>query len=208
MIMVRLDVGDKGARDFGQGKGLGAQNMALEKIKKSGEPSDNELAALAKAGDREAFAILIERHYDFIYKVAYQWCAHKNDAEDITQEVCLKLAKALKNYQASAKFTSWLYRIIINSVRDMQRSRFRMNRRHNALKHITQHNMPANQEEETSLMQIWQAVRQLPQKQCDAVLLVYAQELTHAQAAKILEVKESTVSTYIMQAKKSLKGLL
>ncbi len=172
------------------------------------ELGDAELVDAAVGGNRAAFAILLERHYMLIYKIAYQWLGHQSDAEDVTQEVCLKLAKVLKSFDGRAKFSSWLYRIVLNVVRDMQRSRVRQNKRHIALKDITQANFPANQEEATTYSQMWQAVRKLPQKQCDAVLLVYGQELNHFEVAQIMDVKESTVSWYVMEAKKSLKGLL
>jgi RNA polymerase sigma-70 factor (ECF subfamily) len=172
------------------------------------EPADEALIANALAGDRAAFAMLLNRHYMLIYKIAFKWCAHQSDAEDITQEVCLKLATTIKSFDGRSKFTSWLYRVTLNMVRDMQRSTKRRNARHAALLDVSEANMPLSQEEVLLTNELWQAVRQLPQKQCDAVLLVYAQELNHLEAAKIMDVKESTISWYIMEAKKSLKGLL
>ena len=215
MPSYQYDDGDESGiadNEMGNFKNLSdfwTQNMVLNKQQTgTDEPDDETLIMLANNGDRLAFANLIERHYDLIFKIAYQWCANQNDAEDITQEVCLKLAKVLKKFDGRAKFTSWLYRIVLNCTRDMQRSRMRQNKRHIALKDITQGNSPANQEDAASLSQMWQAVRQLPDKQCDAVLLVYAQELNHKEAAQIMNVKESTVSGYVMQARKQLKGLL
>ena len=54
---------------------------------------DIELVKLAKCGDPVAFENLVERNYMLVYKISYKWCRTKEDAEDITQEVFVKLAK-------------------------------------------------------------------------------------------------------------------
>lgn len=169
---------------------------------------DNALAARAVAGDRLAFASLLERHYQFVYRTAYKWCGNQSDAEDVAQDVCVKLAGALAGFDGRSAFRSWLYRITLNAVYDLQRTRSRRHRRHDALQNISATEAPATQEDAVTEAQLWRAVRQLPEKQRDAVLLIYAEELTHAAAALILDVKESTVSWYVHEAKKTLKGLL
>ncbi|VAW17264.1 hypothetical protein MNBD_ALPHA12-901, partial [hydrothermal vent metagenome] len=66
--------------------------------------ADADLARLAANGDREAFAGLVAENYDFIFRVAYKWCGSREDAEDITQDVCIKLARILKTYDGRARF--------------------------------------------------------------------------------------------------------
>ena len=65
-----------------------------------------------------------------------------------------------------------------------------------------------DREAEMTYAQLWQRVHELPEKQRDAVLLVYGEELSHAQAAKVMGCAESTVSSHIHEAKRQLKGLL
>ncbi|HVX73798.1 MAG TPA: RNA polymerase sigma factor, partial [Devosia sp.] len=86
------------------------------------------LVGLAKAGDRTAFGQLVEQNYDFIFRTACKWTGKKSDAEDIAQEVCIKLATAIQSFDGRSAFTSWLYRVTINMVRDMQRSSSRRDR--------------------------------------------------------------------------------
>ena len=83
---------------------------------------NNALVDKAKAGDRPAFSQLVETHYDFIFRTACKWTGKKSDAEDIAQEVCIKLATAIKSFDGRSAFHSWLYRVTLNMVRDMQRS--------------------------------------------------------------------------------------
>ncbi|MBC8394965.1 MAG: RNA polymerase subunit sigma-70, partial [Deltaproteobacteria bacterium] len=58
--------------------------------------NDIELVTLSVDGDTEAFAHLVKRHYMTVYKAAYKWCGIREDAEDIAQEVFIKLAQKLK----------------------------------------------------------------------------------------------------------------
>ena len=170
--------------------------------------SDQDLISSALAGSSQAFSVLLERHYELIYRIAFKWCGNRADAEDVAQEVCVKLASVLKSFDGRAAFTSWLYRVTLNVVRDMQRGRKRQTAKADALASVAQTEQAADQEMETTASQIWQAVAGLPDKQRDAVMLVHAEGLNHAQAADILDCKESTVSWYVHEAKKALKALL
>ena len=166
------------------------------------------LVTRAQKGDSEAFAALIEAHYDLIYRTAYKWSGHRSDAEDIAQDVCVKLGSVIKSFDGRSAFGSWLYRITLNAVRDMQRARGRANRGNDALAEVSPEDSPPEQEEAATRSQLWDAVRRLPEQQRDAVLLVYAEELSHAAAGDIMGCKEATVSWHIHEAKKTLRGLL
>lgn len=166
------------------------------------------LVARAAGGDRAAFAELVSAHYDMIYRTAYKWCRSAPDAEDVAQEVCVKLAGVLKSYDGRAAFSSWLYRITLNAVRDMQRKRSRETRRADALAEVAPDAAPADQEDDMATSELWQAVMALPEKQRDAVMLVYSEEMSHAEAGEVMGCKPNTVAWHIHEAKKALKGLM
>ena len=166
------------------------------------------LVARAQKGDSAAFGELIEAHYEAIYRTAYKWSGNRSDAEDIAQDVCVKLGSVIKGFDGRAAFASWLYRITLNAVRDMQRARSRRSRHAEALAEVSPEDSPPDQEEAATSSQLWDAVRRLPEQQRDAVLLVYAEELSHAAAGEIMGCKEATVSWHIHEAKKTLRGLL
>ena len=170
----------------------------------------NDLALVdrAKDGDRLAFSQLVEKHYDFIFRTACKWTGKKSDAEDIAQEVCIKLATAIQSFDGRSAFTSWLYRVTLNMVRDMQRSTTRRGKNVDAYALIHPEDDPGGQEEATTAREIWTAVGALPEKQREAVMLVYAEDMNHADAAEIMGCKEATVSWHIHEAKKTLRGLL
>jgi RNA polymerase sigma factor (sigma-70 family) len=170
--------------------------------------TDQQLVARAKSGDRNAFAALVERHYDFIHRTACKWLGRRQDAEDIAQEVCVKLATVIQSFDGRSAFTSWLYRVTLNVVRDSQRSSARRGRHMDRLAIVHPEESLPEQEDATASKELWAAVRTLPQQQRDAVLLVYAEEKSHAEAGVIMGCKEATVSWHIHEAKKTLRGLI
>lgn len=173
-----------------------------------GPASTEALAVRARNGDAEAFAELLENHYDRIYRTAWRWCGNASDAEDIAQDVCIKVGAAIARFDGRSAFSSWVFRITLNAVRDWQRAGRRQSRNVDAYAAFTPDERPAEQEEAATSSQLWAAVRRLPEKQRDAVLLVYAEDLSHAQAADIMGIKEATVSFHVHEARKTLRGLL
>lgn len=184
--------------------GLTAAAPAIE----TADAVTRALVARARNGDPEAFGELIEDHYDLIYRTAWKWCGNRVDAEDIAQEVCIKLGGAIAGFDGRSAFSSWVYRITLNAVRDVQRAGKRRGKYTDAYAEVSPEDQPAEQEEATTSRQLWDAVRSLPEKQRDAVLLVYAEDLSHARAAEIMGIREATVSWHVHEARKTLRGLL
>ena len=170
--------------------------------------ADETLIAKALGGDRRAFGLLVERHYDFIFRTACKWCGKVSDAEDVAQDVCVKLASILKSFDGRSAFTSWLYRVTLNAVRDMQRARSRRGRNVDRYAVVAPDEYLPDQEDSAAAKEMWDAVRRLPDQQRDAVLLIYAEGMSHAEAGVIMGCKEATVSWHVHEAKKTLRGLL
>ena len=82
---------------------------------------DSELAARAAAGDGSAFHALVERHRAMVYRLAYQFAGNHYDAEDIAQDVFIKVFRSLDRFRYDAQLTSWLYRIVMNACIDHKR---------------------------------------------------------------------------------------
>lgn len=158
----------------------------------------------AQAGDPQAFEALVEAHYEVMFKMAFKWCGRKSDAEDITQEACIKLARGLHSFRHDCKFTSWLYRLVINAAKDWVKSQGRHPQGDDGLEMVR-----TEEDSEGALYakQVWAGVHSLPDGEKEALLLVMAEGLSHKEAAKILNIKESTVSWRIHEARKKLAAL-
>ena len=169
----------------------------------------DDLVAKAADGCETAFAALIDANYDRIYAMAWRWVGSNADAEDIAQDVCVKLGKAIHGFRGDAAFTTWLHRITYNASIDHLRARQRMQAAEPA-QVVRLIDGPCRSTPETDVMdiQLWDQVRALPPQQRDAVLLVYAQDLSHGEAAEILGCSEKTVSWHLHEARNKLKAEL
>ena len=83
--------------------------------------ADSELIARAAGGDQAAFQALVEQHRSMVYRVAYQFAGNHHDAEDIAQEVFIKVYRSLDRFRQDAQLSSWMYRIVMNACIDHRR---------------------------------------------------------------------------------------
>lgn len=156
-----------------------------------------------------SFSALCERHYDRIYRLGWRWCGSRSGAEDIAQDVCVKLARAIVNYRGEASFTTWLHRITYTTALDHIRSGQRMIAvEPSQIITLIDGGQTQVIQDSTTGDDLWTAVRSLPGQQRDAVLLVYGEEMSHGEAARVMDCSEKTVSWHIHAAKKRLKVLL
>ncbi|MEP1207788.1 MAG: RNA polymerase sigma factor [Rhizobiaceae bacterium] len=173
--------------------------------------SDDHLVQRAVSGDRAGFAALLSRHYDLIFRVAWKWSGQREDAEDITQDVCIRLGRSIASYNGTSSFTTWLYQVVLNATRDHHRRRQASAKKLAAFANEPTRPLvqaPSSDHKDEQASELWHAVRQLPTRQCDAVMLVFGEELTHGEAALVMGCAEGTVSSNIHDAKKRLKQLL
>ncbi|TVQ84316.1 MAG: RNA polymerase sigma factor [Micavibrio sp.] len=181
--------------------GRTAAAMAIE-TQTEAEDEDTQIRRAA-GGDRAAFALLITRHYDKIYGIAWKFCGNRSDAEDVAQEAVIKIARAISSFRFEAAFTSWLYRLTVNAAKDFLRAQSRKSGREMPLKE----ELAATGEESGSgleLKLLLEAVDKLPDAQRDAVMLVCWEGLSHREAAEILDCAETTVSWRLYEARKKL----
>ncbi len=89
------------------------------------EASDAALVAQARAGNGEAFRVLVERHSRKVFRLAFRLSGNEEDAEDIVQETFLRAYRGLERFNEQAQFSSWIYRIAANYALDMLRGRKR-----------------------------------------------------------------------------------
>jgi RNA polymerase sigma-70 factor (ECF subfamily) len=156
--------------------------------------TDDALIRAAHSGDADAFEQLLEAHYDTLYRFAYKWSGDRADAENITQQACIKLAGAIASYRFEAAFTSWLYRVVVNCARDWARDEGRHRAEEAAVTDQPVAPERGNPEHRAYLWQLLSRLDALPDGVKETLLLVHAEGLTHREAASVLNVKESTVS--------------
>ncbi len=169
------------------------------------EKSSEKLAAEAAAGSAEAFRALFERHYDLMYRVAFRTLGQQADAEDLVQEICAALPKKLASFRSDAKFESWLYRVVVNAGRDLMRKRGAQARAADGWGDVEVMQREAAMEKKENLSWLARAMQRLSPELRETVALVLGEEMTHAQAGKVLGLKEGSVSWRMNEVKKELR---
>ena len=169
----------------------------------SGDP-DIDLLSAAIAGDRAAFGELLQRHYDRIHALAWQLTGSRADADDIDQDVCCTLVEKIATFRGEAKFTTWLCRIVFNACRDLRRRRRSFSGFTERLAVLA--GLARTPDGRDLYDGIWlrSAIARMKPAFRDAAVLVAGQQLSHAEAAAILGVAESTISWRMHEVRRLL----
>src|SRR5258707_7268519 len=183
--------------------------------------SDVQLMLDVKAGDEQSFALLLKRYRSPLVNFLYRMVRNREQAEDLAQEVFVRVYRARADYVPSAKFTTWLFRIAtnlaLNSLRDTRHQRMEISldapvtagaeegderMLDVADKHpdIEQHLV-----EEARKAMIRHAIDKLPEKQRAAVLLHKYQELGYGEIAKSLACSESALKSLLFRADRGMR---
>ncbi len=171
---------------------------------------DSQLIDRAGGGDGVAFESLVSRHYMLVYRVAYKWCGIKENAEDITQEVFVTLARTISGYKSSSAFITWLYRITVNTTKDYIKSNARKIANEAAFvrdRAVAQAGA-GTADNPVSPEELYKALDSISPKLKEAVILVLGEGLSHKEAAEVLGCAETTVSWRVFKAKRKLKDIL
>jgi len=187
---------------------------------KLNELSDEDLMLSYRDGSAAAFDVLYARHKGGLYRYVLRQLNNRQDiAAELFQDVWMKLINARLNYQASAKFTTWLYHLAHNRLVDYWRSE--KHRKHQVEFEETteaqvadstidnQHSEPHNELLQKQMhQQIKQAIAELPEEQRSAILLKEEAALSLAEIAQVTGVNRETVKSRLRYGIKRLQGIL
>lgn len=172
----------------------------------TGDDPDSDLLAAAIAGNRDAFAALLERHYDRIHGLAWQLTGTRADADDIAQDVCCTLVEKIAGFRGEAKFSTWLCGMVYNAARDLHRRRRSFSGFTDRLAVLVGLARAPDGRDLHDAMWVKSAIARLAPAYREAAILVAGQQLTHAEAAAILGVAEATVSWRMHEVRRLLSG--
>jgi RNA polymerase sigma-70 factor (ECF subfamily) len=171
------------------------------------ETTDEALARAAALGDRAAFATLLQRHYDRVFALAFRLTGQRAEAEDLTQDVCAALPAKLRGWRGDSRFTTWLYRVVVNASHDRRRRaavRARAADGWGDWEVARQADMAEAAEGRAWLAT---AMASLPVELRDTVALMVDDGMTQGEAALVLGVAEGTVAWRISEVKRRLRAV-
>ena len=151
----------------------------------------------AGSGDRDAFSVLIRRHYDRIYRMGWRLTGTQHDAEDLAHDIMAALPAKLRSYPGEAKFTTWIYRVVMNAATDRARKAGRRAKARAA----------EQAEARESYDWLMAAMRSLTPELRETVALTLGEDLTQREAAEVLGVSEGTVAWRVSEVKAHLRDL-
>jgi RNA polymerase sigma-70 factor, ECF subfamily len=169
--------------------------------------ADEDLALAAAGGDREAFASLLSRHYDSLFRLSFRLTGRAADAEDLTQDICLALPAKLAGFRGTARFSTWLYRVAVNAAHDRRRRAASRIRAADGWGDWEVNRQAANAEAAQNLDWLTGAMATLPDDLRDTAALTMGDEMTQAQAADVLNISEGTVAWRLSEIRKRLRAM-
>ncbi len=170
--------------------------------------SEHDLIEACRDGDREAFGVIFSRHQKRVFSVAIGFFGgNRQTAEDVTQQVFLKLYTSITNFRGDAKLETWLYRITINTCLDEQRKKKRM-------AYIPDFlglgSADANKTHEEKLImretsdEVRRALIEIKPKFRLPIVLKYSEGLSYQEMAEVLGCSEGTIASRLNRGHKML----
>ena len=177
------------------------------------EPLSYELIQDAVRGSHKAFRTIVEKHQAFVYAVAFRFVNDEQDAEDIAQEVFVRLWKSLHTYRQEVKLTTWLYKIVTNRCLDFLKSRHGRQRKNKVEvdkgNHIQDHITPEKELQQQELKRIIQeAAEELTPKQRAVFILRDLEGLTTEEVSETLSMSAGNIKSNLFYARQKMSEKL
>lgn len=183
-------------------------------------PDDRVLVERAQAGETEAFRTLVERHMKSVYAVAFDMTGDHHEAEDVSQEVFLRMFQTLARFRGEARISTWLYRATVNVCIDRSRKKAWRLFRGRTIddgdgesveppERVGALSQPETEAEKSLLQQqIWQAMSSLPPRTRAVFVLRHYHARPVKEIAECLQVTEGTVKSTLFKAIRQLRTKL
>ena len=176
---------------------------------------DAELMVGVRDGDQASFGLLLDKHRSPVIHFLYRMVQNQAVAEELAQEVFLRVYKSRSSYEPTAKFTTWLFRIAshlaLNWIRDGRNEKRQASLDEESpdgtAKQVPDRSRTVEQElvYQVKLREVRQAIESLPAKQKAAVMMHKYQEMEYAEIADVLSCSESAVKSLLFRAYESLR---
>lgn len=173
------------------------------------DETDEGLIARIQEGNHQAFSVLVHRHSDKFYALAWRLLMNEAEADDVVQEAFIKLWTQPDLFQVDKgyKFTTWFYRVVSNMALDRLRGRKKWVDP-SILEYMQDQNQQADElyDEKQRQVHLEQAIRSLPERQRLALTLRLYEDLSVVEAAKVMGIGEKACESLLMRAKAGIRN--
>lgn len=162
-------------------------------------------------GNEQAFHSLYELYSTSVYNTALSYLQDTNDAQEVTQEVFIKIYRKANTFRADASVSTWIYRITINTALNhiKRKKRFSLFKSEKPLPDKTDFNHPGVLlENKENARELFATINTLSDQQKTAFILSYVEDLPRQEVAEIMRLSLKAVESSLQRAKKNLRNKL
>lgn len=181
--------------------------------------TETELVTLLKQKDRAAFKSIVDTWQDMVYNTALGILQNAEDAEDVTQEVFIRVFESVSSFKGESKFSTWVYRITVSKAMDHIRKKKTKKRFAFIQAFYGKNDEPIidppdffhpgiGMENKENAVVLFKAMEQLPPNQKIAFVLNKVEGLSYLEIAEIMKITDSAVDALLQRAKSNLKKKL
>jgi len=172
--------------------------------------NDHELIRQSIQGDLSAFRRLVESHQPYVYSLAFRSLLHKQEAEDIVQDTFIKVWQNLRYFDFRGKFTTWVYRIVVNLCIDRLKSKnrftdYQTSSANNNQDWMNQQDEMKKLEEKNLAEHIKMLADHLSPKQRMVFILRDLQDLNIEEVCQVMHLSEGSVKTNLYHARNAIR---
>ena len=157
---------------------------------------------------KSRFLELIEQNQDIVHKICSLYAVNIDDRKDLSQEIICQLWKSYQSFRGDSKFTTWMYRVALNTaLLNVRRSRCKVHTESLNEHHVDIPAEAADHQIYGKISRLYEAINQLC-KFDRAIVLLYLEQFSYREISEVIGISESNVSVRLVRIKKKLKELL
>ena len=173
------------------------------------DDADAHLVVLVARGDEGAFEKLVQKYQQAVFITIYRYVGNQDDVQDLAQEIFIKVWRNAGKFKGKSKFSTWLYRIVVNHCINYRRKN---KRRAISLDEMTEKGktpeslkVEPDWEQRRRVEFVRKAVDELPERQRMALVLAQYEDKSYKEIAEIMEISLSSVESLIFRARSALR---
>jgi RNA polymerase sigma-70 factor (ECF subfamily) len=183
--------------------------------------SDIELISSILSGDKNKYALLVEKYQPMVFRICRGFVVFREDADDLMQEVFIKVFRSLDSFNQQSAFSTWLYRITLNTClnykRKTERNQFFLRLNKIGIRDLKRYEtfMSDNIQQADQQMidnqhatHIKQAINRLPEKQQTALVLSKYEDMSQSDIAQVMNLSVGAVEQLLFRARENLRKQL
>jgi RNA polymerase sigma-70 factor (ECF subfamily) len=178
----------------------------------SKDDADAQAIKLVAKGDELAFEQLVQKYQQPVFNTIYRYTGNQDDVQDLAQEIFIKVWHNAGKFKGKSKFSTWLYRVVVNHCINYRRKN---KRKHISLDELSEKGktpeslkVEPDWEQRQKVELVRKAVDELPERQRMALVLAQFEDKSYKEIAEIMKVSVSSVESLIFRARSAVKSKL